>query len=200
MFPTIASCCGFLLFFGCKEKTAPESTTHFTRMDSVAESYLDLKDDMLESWNRLISNDNQRIKAMQNLAHELEVSSPALREELAVYDQKIRQMKEMRYTQQSMENGNAVEEYDFASNALLTEMVTLAESQPEFDYNSTLQKIVAKIRAADQNVIAYREQYDSVALLYNAFITEHEHVVKEVESDTVVKKKPLFHMASEDQR
>lgn len=192
------ACCGLVLC-GCHDKPATGSAepTHFTKMDSVTETYLHIKDAMLESWNRMIGNDNQRIKAMQNLVHELQVANPPLRDELAVYDDRIKQLKDMRYTQASMENINVVEEYDFASNALVTDLISLAEAQPEFDYNSTLQKIIQKIRTADQRVMTYRHAYDSVAVHYNRFVEEHKALIKEVESDSVVRKKPLFHMASD---
>lgn len=195
--PGICFCCGLLLLLSCQKKQkAVETSTSFTKTDSVTERYLDLKDEMLESWNRMVSNDNQRIKAMQNLVHELKVSTPALREDLALYDEKLQQLKEMRYSQQSIANGNIVEEYDFASNTLVIELVSLAESQPEFDYNTTLQKIIQKIRTADQRVVSYREQYDSIAGRHNRFIDEHRSWLREIDSDSFIKKLPLFYTTS----
>lgn len=190
----ICFCCGFLLLISCQEKQKTvDTSTSFTKTDSVTERYLELKDGMLESWNRMVSNDNQRIKAMQNLIHELKVSTPALREDLALYDEKLKQLKEMRYSQQSIANGNIVEEFDFASNTLVVELISLAESQPEFDYNTTLQKIIQKIRTADQRVVRYREQYDSVAGRHNQFIDEHRNLLQEIDSDSFIKKLPLFY-------
>lgn len=185
-----------MLLTMCGENQERQAT-HFTKTDSLTETYLELKDRMFAAWNMMMRDDNQKLKAMRNLVHELGVSNPAMREDLKVYEERIQELVRSRYTQESMGNLNAIEEYDFASNALISDLISLAESQPEFGYNSTLQRLSETIRTADQRVNNYREEYDRIASEYNEFIEKNLASVKEIEDDTV-EKKPLFHMASEN--
>jgi hypothetical protein len=153
---------------------------------------------MLETWNTMITDDNQKIKAMQNLVHELKVSNPALRDELKQYEDRLEQLVNSRYTQKSMGNTDVVEEYDFASNSLVSELISLSESQTQFAYNTTLQKLVENIRIADQRVDNYREEYDQIASQFNQFIDENKKWLEEIDTDSFMEKKPLFQMVAEE--
>jgi hypothetical protein len=61
-----------LLFLSCDSKKQQDGTT-FTRIDSLTDMYLVLQDSLLDTWNLMIKDDNQKIKAMKSLLHELEV-------------------------------------------------------------------------------------------------------------------------------
>ena len=180
---------------GCEKKT----TTHtdFTRADSLTETYLALQDTMLRVWNTMIHDDNRKIKAMHNLLHELRVSHPEKRDDLRAYEERLNELVPKRYDQQSISDSEIISEYDFASNALVTELISLAESQREFVYNTTLQKLVDSIRAADQRVNNYREEYDLIARHFNRFIERNRGTLEEIEEDSKLQKKPLFQMAAE---
>jgi hypothetical protein len=185
-----------LAFIACTEHKQQDQP-HFTKVDSLTDTYLDLKDSMLETWNSMINDDNQKLKAMHHLLHELEVSNPSKKDELQAYRERLEQLVNSRYTQKTMENAHVIEEYDFASNSLVTELITLAESQPQFAYNSTLQKLVENIRTADQRIENYRAEYDQIASDYNNFIVENEKLLNEIDQDTF-EMKPLFQMVSDD--
>jgi hypothetical protein len=185
-----------LAFLSCSEKKQQDQP-HFTKADSLTDTYLDLKDSMLETWNAMINDDNQKLKAMHHLLHELVVSDPSKKEELQAYQERLDQLVNSRYTQKTMENAHIIEEYDFASNSLVTELVTLAEAQPQFAYNTTLQKLVESIRTADQRIENYRAEYDQIASTYNEFIEENKKFLQEMEGDSF-ETKPLFQMVAED--
>jgi hypothetical protein len=195
--PGILLSCSVLAICSCEDRQRAE-TTHFTRVDSLTETYLNLKDSMLETWNTMINDDNQKIKAMHNLIHELKVSNPSERETYKNYEERLNQLVHSRYTQKSMENAHVIEEYDFASNSLVTELISLAESQTQFAYNTTLQKLVETIRTADQRVDNYRQEYDRIASAYNRFLDENKMLLKEIDEDAFLEKKPLFQMVAED--
>jgi hypothetical protein len=175
-----------------------EDYTRFTKADSLTETYLELKDSMLETWNTMITDDNQKIKAMQYLLHELKVSNPGSRDELKQYEDRLDRLVHSRYTQKSMGNTDVVEEYDFASNSLVSELISLSESQTQFAYNTTLQKLVENIRTADQRVDNYREEYDRIASQFNQFIEVNKKWLKEIDNDSFMEKKPLFQMVAEE--
>jgi len=187
---------GCLLLTGACDKK-PATHTSFTKADSLTETYLALQDTMLQVWNTMIHDDNRKIKAMHHLLHELRVSNPEKREELKNYEERLDDLMAMRYDQQSLSKSEMVSEYDFASNSLVTELISLAEAQNEFAYNTTLQKLVDSIRSADQRVGNYREEYDLIASRFNRFIERNRAMLEEIDDDSNIEKKPLFQMAAE---
>jgi septal ring factor EnvC (AmiA/AmiB activator) len=196
-FSGILFSCSLFTICGCGEQGSSDQT-HFTKADSLTETYLDLRDSMLETWNTMINDDNQKIKSMRYLLHELKVSNPGLRDQLKSYEEQLERLTLSRYTQKSMVNTDVVEEYDFASNSLVSELVSLAESQTQFAYNTTLQKLVEGIRTADQRVDNYRQEYDRIAASFNQFIDENKVWLKEIDKDSSMEKKPLFQMVAEE--
>lgn len=184
-----------MIVAGCDHK--PAETNDFTKADSLTETYLALQDTMLEVWNTMINDDNRKIKAMHSLIHELSVSHPEKRDDLEDYKTRLNELMSMRYDQHSMSDADIVTQYDFASNSLVTELVSLAEAQAQFPYNTTLQKLVDSIRAADERVMNYRLEYDEVASRFNHFIERNQNQLDDIDLDSFVDKKPLFQMAAE---
>jgi hypothetical protein len=186
--------CGVLLM-NCNQK-ANEHHTVFTKADSLTDSYLAYQDSMLWSWNIMINDDNQKINAMHNLLHELLVTSNDQHDQLKSYEEQLEQLSRLRYTQQSMGNSDIVEEYDFASSTLVSELISLAESKSEFAYNSTLQKLVDDIRIADQRVANYREEYDAIVMKYNQFLERNNSYLSEISNYDTIQKRHLFRMVA----
>ena len=182
------------LIAGCESKSSLQ--TEFTKADSLTDTYLALQDTMLQVWNTMIHDDNRKIKTMHHLLQELNRSNPEKREALDDYESRLDDLPDMRYDQASMSDSEVVSEYDFASNSLVTELIALAESQPEFAYNPILQKLVDSIRAADQRVSNYRQEYDEIALRFNRFVERNRNSLEDLEEDSTLLK-PLFQMAAE---
>jgi septal ring factor EnvC (AmiA/AmiB activator) len=172
------------LVAGCGK--GAEEHTNFTKADSLTETYLALQDTMLQVWNTMIHDDNRKIKAMHHLLHELQVTNPESSEDLENIEDRLKDLSGMRYDQQSISNAELVSEYDFASNSLVSELISLAESQQQFPYNTTMQKLVESIRAADQRVINYREEYDDIAMRFNRFIDRYRGNLEDMESDSAL--------------
>ena len=189
-------CSGFVLF-NCGKKAETSHPT-FTKVDSLTDLYLSLQDSVLQSWNIMINDDNQKIKAMHNLLHELMITSRGQDDQLRDYEERLDHLMELRYNQRSMANEDLIEEYDFASNLLVTELITQAESKTEFAYNTTLQKFVEEIRVADQRVNLYREAYDAITLKYNLFLQENRNYLTEITEEDSVELRPLFQMTYGD--
>lgn len=177
------------LFMQCGSKNDPPQEMAYTHADSVTEVFLMLQDSLHDTWSTMVSDDNEKIKAMKSLVHEMRIGTQFTPEKLSALEERIDQLVKIRYTPKTMSNTDVVEEYDFASNSLVTELVSMAESLSSFSYNTTIQKLVEQIRSADMRVENYRADYDSIAAAYNRFIEKHATSIKEVtENDTVVKK------------
>jgi hypothetical protein len=189
--------CTTVAIISCGKNSDTHQAT-FTKVDSLTDIYLSLQDSMLQTWNVMINDDNQKIKSMHNLLHELMATVPDESDELGVYEEQLDQLKELRYTQQSLGEEDMIEEYDFASNSLVIELTTLAESQKSFSYNPTLQKLVEDIRIADQRVSNYREDYDDFAMRYNLFLQRNNEYLQDISQADSLEMKPLFQMNYED--
>lgn len=190
-------CCLGVLFMNCAKKAELDQTT-FTKADSLTDLYLSLQDSMLQSWNIMINDDNQKVKAMHNLLHELMVTSSDEDDQLNSYEKQLEYLIKLRYNQKSMANEDLIEEYDFASNVLVTELISQAESKAEFAYNTTLQKLVDEIRMADQRVNLYREDYDAITAKYNTFLEANRKYLDEINLTDSLEVKPLFQMTYDE--
>jgi hypothetical protein len=195
--PGILFFCSGVILFNCGKKAEITQPT-FTKADSLTDLYLSLHDSVLQSWNVMINDDNQKIKAMHNLLHELMISSSNQDEQLHAYEEQLEHLIDLRYTQQSMADEDLIEEYDFASNLLVTELITQAESKTEFAYNPILQKLVEEIRVADQRVTFYREEYDAITFKYNVFLEKNRSYVSEITQKDSIALRPLFQMTYGD--
>ena len=191
----VVSTCSIVVM-SCGEKRADFSDASFTKADSLTDRYLAFQDSMLLSWNVMINDDNQKIRSMHNLLHELLVISTDERDQITKYEEQLEQLIRLRYTQKSMGNADVVEEYDFASTTLVRELISLAETTPEYQKNSTLQKLVDDIRLADERVINYREDYDMIVIDYNQFLDENKSYLEEANRNDTLEKKYLFQMVS----
>ena len=180
----------------CDQKRPGTHTTDFTKADSLTETYLALQDTMLQVWNSMIYDDNRKIKAMRHLLQELRASNPDKDDELKALEERLDDLETMRYDQTTMSDPELVAEYDFASNSLISELISLAESQRGFGRNQDLQKLVDSISVADQRVVSYREEYDGIASRFNRFIDRNAEFLHQIDSEKL-EKRPLFEMAAE---
>jgi hypothetical protein len=189
--------CAAVVTFSCG-KNPDIQDTNFTKADSLTDLYLSLQDSMLQSWNIMINDDNQKIQAMHNLLHELMISAPDESDELNIYEEQLNHLTQLRYTQKSLGDEDLIEEYDFASNSLVAELISLTESQQEYAYNATLQKLVEDIRVADQRVSNYRQDYDDITMRYNKFLKINQSYLKEISLADSLEMKPIFQMDYDD--
>lgn len=187
-----------LAFLGCQEKkTTEQSEVHFTKEDSLTERYLLLQDSMLHAWNLMMNDDNQKLKSMQHLIHEMTIGRQAEEHELVSLQERLEQLWRIRFTQRTMANPDVIEEYDFASNSLVVELVALANSAPNFEQNTTLQSLTESITMADQRVLIHRADYDEIVNRYNTFLRDNKELIKNIDKNSSLEKKPLFGMSDE---
>ncbi len=188
---------GIISLSSChQKKTEPEART-YSKADSLTEIYLDLQDSILVTWNQMMNDDNLKLKSMRHLLHELQVVGQVDPEQLHSLEVRINKLKSIRYTPKTMVNSDLVDEYDFASNSLVTELITLAESHTAYAYNITLQTMVERIRTAEQRIENYRLTYDVIVTDYNQFLSVNKDILQANGQNTSLDKKPLFHMIAE---
>lgn len=186
----------FVLIHCRKQKEGP--VTEFTRVDSVTHLYLDYKDSLMDAWNLMMHEDNRRIGALKNLIRELQHSGsapdPQLLQSLAF---RTEQLLRIRFTPKTISNYDVVEEYDFAVNSVVSELIALAEASPLYVSSPLMQKLVAEIQESDRLVEEYRHRYDFIASHYNDFLEQYKDLLHEIDKTAAGDKRPLFQLAEE---
>jgi hypothetical protein len=176
----------------CKKQDNPTGHTTFTRIDSLTEAYLTLQDSMWSTWNLMMKDESEKLEAVNSLLEDMKGLNVANKAEIESLLQQSEQLEHIRFTQKTMENPHVVEEYDFASNALITDVIQLVESHPDFINNVKWQRLADAIKSADQRISTYREEYDQVARQYNDLLDEIGTSLSEIDEKNDGQKKPLF--------
>lgn len=183
--------------FACAGSKTKTEQSNFTKVDSLTETYLVLQDSMLQTWNVMINDENEKNKAMHELIHLLIASPEFEKEGLVSLEQRLEQLERIQFSQKTISNPHVVEEYDFASNSLISELLSQIETAPNLQGDSKLQSLVDQIKISDQRVALYRSDYDSVATAYNLFLEKYKAYLQEIDLNLNQEKRPLFQMASD---
>ncbi|HNP06903.1 MAG TPA: hypothetical protein PKN99_04720 [Cyclobacteriaceae bacterium] len=179
----------------CNKQQATQQKTTFTKIDSLTETYLILQDSLLHAWNVMVWDEKEKTKAMHGLIQMMHQKEEFDDKELVTLEQRLDQLDRIRFTQKSLANNYVIEEYDFASNSLVSEILSLAEADTEFVKNMAAQRLIDKVKMSEQRVGEYRSQYDRVASRYNAFLEKNKDYIKEIDKDYTGEKRALFRMA-----
>lgn len=181
-----------VLVSGCGKTGETNDEIAFTKADSLTERFLELQDSTLITWNTLIRDENEKIRSMHELIHELMVSSQSDKDQLVALENRLNSLSEIELTPMSIDNPSLLEEYDFTTSAIVTELITLGESHEKFAQNKALRNLVDNITLVDQRVENNRLNYDMIVTEYNQFITRNKAFLVEISDDREIKTKPLF--------
>ncbi len=158
-----------------------EHTSTFSKADSLTDAYLVLSDSLLQSWNRIVSTEVDKTRALQEIITDLDnasLLSDEIRESLQV---RMEQLEKSRFTQESIENPQAVEDYDVAFQSIVNDLTTITKDDANkmFEYLDNASEI-------------NRLSYDSLASVFNAFVQKNKSMLKEVSTNNELEAKPLF--------
>lgn len=185
------------LLLSCGRSTTSNEKTAFTHIDSLTETYLILQDTLLNSWNKLVNDENEKIEALNAaLSHLTSIVEP--RDLVSSLDLQLLQLRQIRITQKTLYNPDVVDEFDFASNSLISEIISLAEANPTLKKNREFQSIIEKIKISEGRVTIYRSDYDSIAQEFNSFLESNKLVLKDIDQNCSLAKRPLFSLSSKN--
>jgi methyl-accepting chemotaxis protein len=184
-----------LTIIGCGRSATSNEKTTFTRIDSVTDTYLSLQDTLLHSWNVLIKDEHEKIKAVDEAILHLMKLPLSDVSQLTSLGSRLEQLKQISITQKTLSNPYVVEEYDFASNSLISEILTLSETTPALLQNNDFHQLIDKIKLADQRTSGYRLEYDSIADQFNAFLEKNKSLLKDIDNGSL-EKRPMFSVAT----
>jgi hypothetical protein len=191
----ISIVCFMIALAACGEKKRVGEQTSFTKIDSLTENYLSLQDSLLQTWNAIVKDENRKINSMHEILRAFLTSRRYDKSRLIALEQRLDQLERIRFTQKTIANPHIIEEYDFESNSLMFEIISMAESDAAFQGNKLLQQWVDNIKIADQRIAIYRSDYDSVATAFNSFLDKYEPYLSELDQNLSKEKRPLFQTA-----
>ena len=146
----------------------------------------------------MVKDENEKLRSMHDLLQSMNGSDLFDKSQVVTLEQRLEQVERIRFNQKTMFNTHLVEEYDFASNSLISEIISLVESNSAFIQTKELQPLIDNIKEADQRVNYYRSNYDSVAQKFNDFLEKNKIYLKDLDQSSTPEKRPLFQMASEN--
>jgi hypothetical protein len=183
---------GSMILMSCGRSATSNEKTTFTHIDSLTDTYLTLQDTLLHSWNMLVKDEQEKVEAMDNAVHQILKMAMPEQSQLAGLESRLHQLKQIHITQKSLTNSDVVEEYDFATSSLVSEILTLSQANPSFLQNKTLSELIEKIKSTNQKTASYRTGYDSIAYEFNAFLDRNQSALKDIDKNGTIERMPLF--------
>lgn len=180
-------------------KPKEQNRDAFAEEDFVTENFLAYQDSLMHAWNMMMSDDNEKLEALHDLLAQLRTVDHAINQyTLARLEDRLTQLHRIRYTQKSMANPDVIEEYDFASAALIREILSAAEMSTSYAQDLRLQQLVDQVRLAEERVANYRADYDDLVGHYNVFLDANKaNLVQQMSKDSL-RKKTRFELVSLD--
>jgi hypothetical protein len=185
---------GVSLMLGCGRTATSSEKTNFTHADSLTETFLTFQDTLLHSWNLLAKDEHEKLDALERALHGLIRLSAAEPSHISTLHNRLDQLKQIHITQKTLSNPYVVEEYDFASTSLISEILSMMETNPKITTDRDLAELIDKIKFTDQQIELYRFGYDSIATEFNAFIEKNKFFLKDVDHNNL-EKRAVFNVA-----
>ncbi|HMJ68700.1 MAG TPA: hypothetical protein VK508_07385 [Cyclobacteriaceae bacterium] len=159
--------------------------TTFSKADSLTDAYLVLSDSLLQSWNRIVGNEMDKTRTLEDLISDLDNAQLLSDEARESFQVRIEQLEKIRFTQQTIGDTQIVEDYDLAFQSIVNDIAELAKSPGSSDPNAMFSYL-------QKNSFVNRMSYDSLARSFNEFLMENKAALKDLDTSTELDAKPVF--------
>jgi hypothetical protein len=163
-------------------------------LDSLTNTYLTLHDTLVFTWNSIQRDEYQKIEIMNQLISKLEASNGYDKNEIVLLRTRLEQLQRIQFTPRTLANSDVVDEYNFASNNLIAELIALSESNAALLNHPDWQQLIDEIQTIDMRGVLEREMYDSLAWQLNFFIEENLALMPEIAPQSGLEKTHYFNM------
>jgi hypothetical protein len=163
-------------------------------LDSLTNTYLTLHDTLVFTWNSIQRDESQKIEIMNQLISKLEGSKGYDKTEIVLLRTRLEQLQRIQFTPRTLANSDVVDEYNFASNNLIAELIALSESNAALLNHPDWQQLIDEIQTIDMRGVLEREMYDSLAWQLNSFIEENLALMPEIAPQSGLEKTHYFNM------
>jgi hypothetical protein len=163
----------------CRPKQHRPVTTAFTRIDSLTDVFLSLQDTLLHSWHLLLKNETEKLTNIDLMLDILQQSTDVDQSAVLQLRGRLVQLRQTKLSETTLSQPTLLEEYDFASNALITELQALVEQSPALRGNTQLSTLADLVAEADQRVFLLRQQHDTLVVKFNQFLDKYQSDLSE---------------------
>jgi hypothetical protein len=165
----------------CSTSNSINEHTRFSKADSLTDAYLVLSDSLLQSWNRVVGNELDKSRTLQEIITELDRAKLLTEELRESFDVRIEQLEKIRFTQATIEDRQTVTDYDVAFQSIIDDIsqLTKSPSPTAFQY-------------LQESSLINRLSYDSLARSFNEFIQKNKNALKDIDAGTELEAKPVF--------
>lgn len=165
----------------CSTSNSIHEHTRFSKADSLTDAYLVLSDSLLQSWNRIVGNEIDKTRALQEIIQDLDNASLLTDELRESFQVRMDQLEKIRFTQESIEDPQIVEDYDLAFQSIVDDLSRLTKSNDN-----------SLFKYFEEHSLVNRLSYDSLARSFNDFIQKNHSMLKDVDSSSELDAKPVF--------
>lgn len=151
--------------------------TTFSKADSLTDVYLVLSDSVLQSWNSIVGSEIDKTRTLQEIITDLDNASLLSDEARESFQVRMEQLERIRFTQESISDPQAVEDYDVAFQSIVDDLSKITKDNAS-----------SMIGNLQKTTITKRISYDSLARSFNNFLEENRSMLKDIE----LSEKPLF--------
>jgi hypothetical protein len=173
------------LFIACSTSSTVHEHTRFSKADSLTDAYLVLNDSVLQSWNRIVGNEIDKSRTLQEVIEDLDNANLLSEEVRESFQVRMDQLEKIRFTQQTIVDPQVVEDYDAALQSLIDDISKIAATAAATDTNKMF-------RYLQENSFINRTSYDSLARTFNNFIEQNRSTLKDFTTNNELQEKPLF--------
>lgn len=186
----------FMLLAAACSNTATTESSSFTKADSLTETYLTFQDSLYYLWNVVLKDENEKVETMHAALNHLMVSGLDGYNQLESLKKRLEQLQHIRISQKTLLNPHVIED-DFECRLLVAEIVSTAETSASFLTDPRSKKLVDQIKFSDQRLADYRQVYDNLAMEYNEFIEKNKSLLKDIDKNSSLQKRPLFNQTAD---
>lgn len=150
------------------------------------------------AWKKMERNDSTILADMKRLLQEVSYTPKHDIIKLKQLEQKLATLQTKLYTKESMADSRAIDNYDSASDSLVSDLAVFASSTPQIEKYTLIKELLNEISVANsaQTVATNRAHYDNWAKEYNKIVIENADGLKKLgEPYASMKVKPLFAIA-----
>jgi hypothetical protein len=179
-----------LIFASCSRPGTTERQQAYT--DSIAHSFVNVKDSVHAAWSRMIEDDDEKHFFMKRLLLEVSYTGVYDVQEYNRLVYLVDSLHAFRYDQITMMDSDLIDRYDEFSSDVSYQVIQFARTHPEYEKYGLMQELISDISEKNGNILLYRIHYDNHVREYNQLLKAEEELLKQLYPDSAIIIMPMF--------
>jgi hypothetical protein len=164
--------------------------------DSLLIKYQALIDSVDANWAIMMADDDQKHTLMKRLLSEVSYTNNYDKRKYDELNQKIDDLRSLRYDQETMNNSELIDAYDSATMAVTDEIILFARSHPRYPDFTLMAELIDDINSKNNFVLMHRIHYDAWVKELNTFKNKNAEKLLRQNPEIEITEMPLFQLSS----